>query len=304
MVNFSVFNELSLPLNDIQEFEEFFKLLSQIRELGLEKIRMDREFTQYPEILPSITFQQLIGQISDKNKKRRLLSFLKNGISVIESPLIFDNEEEKEQLLENEYFYNGSVTIGGLACCDIWNTIAISFNSKEEWNRDKIILQKQTILDEKEININIQHASKVEHLNMHQNFFEELTKDIKLGITKNNFWEQREEFFPEKIIFCKEVKKQIKNLDTLIFQQVISILRDIESNKKKPTDYDYSGEKETVKTNPKMIAERKFTIDNKKVFFENHIKSLSNAHRIYLLEQGNKIYIGYIGKHLTNKHDN
>ena len=73
MVNFSVFNELSLPLKDIKEFENFFEVLTLLRNLGLEKIRMDRKFTEYPEILPNLTFQQLIGQVSDRDKKRRLL---------------------------------------------------------------------------------------------------------------------------------------------------------------------------------------------------------------------------------------
>jgi len=301
MVNFSVFNELSLPLRDIKEFENFFEVLTLLRNLGLEKIRMDRKFTEYPEILPNLTFQQLIGQVSDRDKKRRLLNFIKDSITVIESPLIMDSEDEKEQLLENEYLYNGISNIGALACCDIWNTITISFFSQEKWNKDKIILQKQTILDEKEIDIDVRHASKVEHLDTHQNFFEELKKNIKLGITQDNFWDRRKEFFPNKIIFCKEIKKQTKNLDTLIFQQAISILREIESNKKKPTDYKNSPESESVCNSKKLKNMRIFTIQKIKIQFNYHIKSLPNANRIYFLAHKNKIYIGYIGEHLPTK---
>ena len=301
MVNFAVFNEMSLPLRDIKEFEYFFEVLTRLKSLGLDKIRMDREFTQYPEILPDITFQQLVGQISSRDKKRRLLSFLKNGITVIESPLIMSDEDENEQLLENEYIYKGQPTIGALACCDIWNTITISFASNEQWNREKIVLQKQTILDEQEIDIEIRHASEVIHLDTHQDFFEELEEDKKLGITQDNFWERREEFFPDKIIFCKEIEKQIKDLDKTIFQQAINILRDIETNKKLITDYNYSGESQSVKDNKELKKLRDFTIDDEKVYFDNHIKSLSYANRIYFLERDDKIYIGYIGKHLATK---
>ncbi len=301
MVNFSVFNELSLPLRDIKEFEYFFKVLRELKSFGLEKIRMDREFTKYSEILPNKTFQQLIGEIpvSDRDKKRRLLSFIKNGIAVIESPLIMSDEDEKEQLLENEYFYKNVSTKGGLACCDIWNTISISFNSKDEWNNKTVILRKETISYEKDIDI--RHASIVEHLYTHQDFFEELEKDKKLGITQNNFWEKREELFPEKIIFCKELEKQIKKLDKTIFQQAIAILRDIETDKKLITDYNYSRESQSVKNDTELKKHRYFTINSKKVYFDNHIKSLSNANRIYFLEQDNKIYIGYIGKHLPTQ---
>jgi len=76
-----------------------------------------------------------------------------------------------------------------------------------------------------------------------------------------------------------------------------------ENNKKNIYDYSMSSEKETVKNNPKMIAERTFTVNSKKVFFTNHLKNLPNANRIYFLEEENKIYIGYIGSHLSNKHD-
>jgi len=301
MVEFSVFNELSLPLKDIKEFEYFFKILTKLKSFGLNKIRMDKEFTQYPEILPNKTFQQVIGKISNRDKRRRLLSFIKNGISVIESPLIMSDENEKEELIENEYFYNNASTKGGLACCDIWNTITISFYSNEDWNREKIILQKQTILDEKEINIEIRHSSRIEHLSIHQDFFDELEEDKKLGITQDNFWEKRKEFFPKKIIFCKEVEKQIKNLDKTIFQQAIGILRDVENCQKLITDYNNSPESESVCKDKKLKNLRVFTIQNIQIQFNYHIKSLPNANRIYFHKHNNKIYIGYIGKHLPTK---
>jgi len=69
------------------------------------------------------------------------------------------------------------------------------------------------------------------------------------------------------------------------------------------TDYNHSGESQSVKNDDSLRKQRLFTIEGKKVFFEHHIKSLSNANRIYFLEQGDRIFIGYIGKHLpTKKH--
>jgi len=299
MVNFSVFNELSLPLRELNEFEEFFKILTHLRDLGLEKIRMDKPFTQYNEILPNLTFQQLIGDISDRDKKRRLLNFIKDGITVIESPLILHDEKENEKLLENEYFYNNISTKGGLACCDIWNTIAVSFISDNKWDKGNITLQKQTIVNEELMNIDIKHTSKTQHLNIHQDFFNDLDEDKKLAITQDNFWERREAFFPKRIVFCKEVEKQIKNLDKTIFEQAISILRDIETNKKLITNYNHSPESKSVCTSKKLREMRIFTYKNIKIQFDNHLKSLPNANRMYFLEHKSKIYIGYIGKHLA-----
>lgn len=300
MVNFSVFNELSLPLRDIKEFEYFFELLTALRNYGFEKVRMDREFTQYSEILPEVTFQQLIGQMTDRTQKRRLLNFLSNSISIIESPLILDSEDEKEQLLENEYFFNGSETKGGLACCDIWNTIAISFASDEQWKSERIELQKHTVLDE-ESTINIRHASLNKHLNTHENFFHELEEELRLEITQNNFWDRREEFFPNKIIFSREVEKQIGDLDKRVFNQAMGILRDVEKGRKLITDFNYSGESQSVKNNAFLKKQRFFTVKGKKIYFDNHVKSLLNANRIYFLEEEGNIYIGYIGEHLPTK---
>lgn len=225
MVEFSVFNELSLPFKnntDIEEkFIDFFKLLKKLQDKNLTQVRMDKNFKNY-FIIKDITFQKFFGQLHDSDTKDKLREFITNGIIKVESPLIKDEEiENHAEAIENEYFYNGQSTFGGLACCYIWKTIAISFNSSDEWDKNIILLQKNTI------DINIKHASKNEHLDTHRNFFEELEKEKKLDITQNNFWERKEEFFPNKIIFCKEVEKQIKSLDKDIFKQAINILRNM-----------------------------------------------------------------------------
>jgi hypothetical protein len=298
MVNFSVFNELSLPMQDIREFEIFFKVLNRLRELGMEKIRMDKNFTQYPEILSNITFQQLLGQITDRTQQRRLKSFVNNSISVIETPLIKEDEKEQEELLINEYFYNSKSNDGGLACSDIWNTIAISFSSDEQWNKDSIKLQKHTITSDI-IDVDIRHTSKIDHLDTHRDFFQDLEKEKRLNITQDNFWEKRERYFPNKIVFCKEVEEQIKKIDKDIFYQAINILRDIETDKKLITDYNYSKESQSVKNDENLKKLRCFTIENKKIYFDNHLKFSSC--RIYFIEREGKIYVGYIGKHLPTK---
>lgn len=302
MVEFSVFNELSLPFKnntDIEKmFIDFFKLLKKLQDKNLTQVRMDKNFKNY-SILENITFQKFFGQLHNSDTKDKLREFITNGIIKIDSPLIKDEEiENHAEAIENEYFYNGQSTFGGLACCDIWNTIAISFNSSDEWDKNIILLQKNTI------DINIRHASNAEHLDTFQDFFEDLEKYKKLDITQNNFWERKEEFFPNKIIFSKEVEKQIKDLDKRIFQHAIGILRGIETDKKPISHLAISNEGDTVTNNPFFRSKREFTLFGKKEFFEKHIKNFPNdKHRIHFLEKDNKIYIGYIGKHLPNKRD-
>lgn len=294
MVTFSVFNELSLPINSERLFGGFLNLLKLLNGKGLKKIRMDKEFSHYPEILPNKNFQQFMGQLKDKDKKTRLRSFINNSICIIESPLIRENEDKEfEDIIINKYFYQGRQTFGGLASAYIWNTIVVSFNSHQNWDNYQIMLQKNGDT------IEVKHASLISHLSSHVTFFNDLENELQLGISKENLWEQKEDIFT-KIKFCPEVKAQIKDLPKEIFEKTLSILRDIETKKKDITDWNYSGESTTVKNNSKLKALRYFTVENEKVYFNNHIK-ISNGYRIYFLEQKSLIYIGYIGKHLKTK---
>ncbi len=304
MVNFSVFNELSLPLKQYQAKDSFgvlFELLKKLKYYGITTIRMSDNFKNY-SILENITFYQFFKQQSDKDFKTRLSSFISNTVFKIDSPIIKETDTEQlETIKSSEYFYKGTKIEGGLACCDIWNTLAVSFNSNNEWNTHSITIQKDTMLSNADIktdNVCIKHASQIKHLESHSNFFDCFKKKIKLNITRENFWQKRTETFPNIIIFCQEVEKQIQKLDKDVFNIAISLLIDVEA-KKKITDSSYSSESQTVTNNPKFRKKRMFTINNEKVLFENHIKSLTSGHRIYFLEKDNYVYIGYIGKHLS-----
>jgi hypothetical protein len=77
VVDFSVFNELSLPLN-VQtaqakaKFGLFFELLKKLSDKGLNQIRASNNFTNY-SILEGVTFQQFIGR-ADRDFQTRLKS--------------------------------------------------------------------------------------------------------------------------------------------------------------------------------------------------------------------------------------
>jgi len=296
MVKFSVFNELSLPIPHENLFGSFFQVLEHLKAVGLDKIRMDREFTHYPEILPNTTLQQFFGQLQDRDKKTKLRSFINNGISIIESPLISDEEiDSLGEKIEPEYLFECLSTLGGLACADIWGTVAISFLSDQKWENSSVELHKNSTM------ISVKHISDFTHITMHKDFFDALEQCIQLDIKPSNFWEKKDELFKNKIIFCDEVKKQIKNIDTAIFSQVISILRDLENGIKCLTDFTTSGESATVEQDSNLKKLREFEIEGKKEYFQKHIKNLSNGYRIHYFEKNGKIYIGYIGTHLETK---
>ena len=79
------------------------------------------------------------------------------------------------------------------------------------------------------------------------------------------------------------------------------ILRDLDNESKTLDDFTISGESESVKNDFDLKKLRIFTILEEKFYFENHIKNLSNGYRIHYFEKDDKIYIGYIGKHLPTK---
>ena len=305
MVNFSVFNELSLPLPvdccPQSKFGIFFQLLAQLKNKGINQVRMSEEFPTY-NILPNTTFHQFMGQQQNRDFTKRLSSFISNSVVKIDTPIVKnENTDQIDIKNTNEYFYKNKSTDGGLACCDIWNTIAISFNSENQWDEHNIELTRKTLSDDSSIlkkQITIKHASKTEHLANHADFFSDLERENRSNITRENFWENKDIHFPNIIKFCPEVKSQVRKLDKTIFKQAISILRDIETQGKSITDFNYSGESKTVCNNPELRKKREFTIKGQKTFMQNHIKSLPSGYRIYFLEEDKIIYIGYIRKHL------
>ncbi|CAC9965940.1 hypothetical protein [uncultured Gammaproteobacteria bacterium] len=302
MVNFSVFNELSLPLekHTAQEnFGVFFDLLKQLKYRDLNQIRMSSEFKNY-DILEGVSFGEFIGN-QEIDFKNRLREFVSNQVIKIDSPIIKNNDIKSNVLSEIEYFYHNDTTNGGLACCDILNAIALSFDSDSQWDNSLINIKKKALDENANITkdtVQIKHASKASHLPLHNSFFSALRKEIKQEITRKNLWAKKDEFFPQVIVFCPEIEQQIATIDKTVFDCAISILRDVESKQKKITDFNYSSEGQSVAQNPSLKQHRLFTIDGKQKFVENHIKSLPSKYRIYFLEKGNKIYIGYIGKHL------
>lgn len=310
MVSFAVFNELSLPVKNGESVEEkfidFFKVLKVLREKNITKIRMEDDFKNY-EILNDIPFYQYFGQLNSGTLKDRLRSFISNEMKKMDSPIIHKDEiQEQKNIFENEYYYEGKLNRTGLACTDIWKSIAISFNTDNKWDNENINLKKCLLNENGDIisnYIKIRHSSNTSHLEAHKIYFAELEHEFRLDITKETFWNKKDILFKDKIIVCKEVEKQVRRLEKTKFNEALSILRDLEKGYTKLSDYTISTEGNIVKQNPILNKFRKFTINGEKEFFWNHIKNFGD-HRIHYIERGDKIYIGYIGPHLPTKKDN
>lgn len=304
MVNFVLLNEMSLPLSrstDVYEkFFYFLKIAKDLKKRNIEKIRIEKDLKDF-EIIDGVYFQEFLGTIKNPDSRTKIKAFFANRTIQLESPLIKDDEDSGDLLIENEYFFNGNSTIGAFACAEIYNTIVISFSSNQLWDRAFINIKKESINSSNKEDIKIRHISTLEHFSSHDDYFEKLEKFLQLNIKPSNFWDKKDYLFKNKILICQEVKEQISSIDSRVFNQALSILRDLDSGDKQLKDFTTSSESKSVQKTPALKKLREFYVDSKREFFKNHIKNLPKGYRIHYLEKNEKIYIGYVGKHLPTK---
>jgi len=128
-------------------------------------------------------------------------------------------------------------------------------------------------------------------------------------ITPKSLWERREILF-SRLILCPDVKSNIVDMGTKYLSQIISRL--IELNKYAATkwltgefDYRDANRSTSLRISPesegtmkRFANERLFKMpDGSTRCFELHIKT--GDFRIYFYPENSKIYIGYIGMHLS-----
>ena len=136
-------------------------------------------------------------------------------------------------------------------------------------------------------------------------------------LTPETFWERREMLF-SNIILCPSVESDLKKIGgtflTLIKGKLVELDRYISINWKEDNfNYANANSKSSLNISPeskktmdqvKYYNQRLFSMpDGRRVCFELHIKTSGNL-RFHFFPENNKIYIGYIGKHLdTDKYN-
>lgn len=132
---------------------------------------------------------------------------------------------------------------------------------------------------------------------------------IQEKMTYLTFWEMREREFPF-LEFSESIKEQIKELtNSTLFDKVISNLKEV-NNYLAQHQLEYSScakiknnasirmSRDSEPTMQQYSDERMFITESGKLLFNYHIKVKDI--RIYVAEKmkSNKLYVGYIGKHL------
>lgn len=298
MVDYSILNTKSLPFLSKEDFyrelQNFFLILNYLIDKGYYTSIRSIVDIKSLDIVKGINLQKLLGEIRDRDMKRRVTSLFTNQIIPFEYPISTTGEELG--LLEYRYLDERVDEIG---YADIFQTLLISFNSSEKWDKDRLNLKK-IILEESgdytEREVEIYNTSRVEHLESNLEIFEKIDNEKIESLVKN---------FNYRVIFKKlefgiDVIKNIEYLDKRVLRDAIAILYQLEIGKKELTDFKCSGESESVMNNPELKKNRKFKMENGEEYYMfQHIKNLPNGNRIYFHKKSDeKIYVGYIGKHL------
>lgn len=300
MVDYSILNTKSLPFLSKEDFyrelQNFSMILNYLRDKGYYTSIRSIVDIKSLDIVKGINLQKLLGEIRDRDMKRRVTSLFTNQIIPFEYPISTTGEELG--LLEYRYLDERVDEIG---YADIFQTLLISFNSSEKWDKDRLNLKK-IILEESgdytEREVEIYNTSRVEHLESNLEIFEKIDNE-KIESLVKNFKETYRVIF-KKLEFGIDVIKNIEYLDKRVLRDAIAILYQLEIGKKELTDFKCSGESESVMSNPELKERRKFKMENGEEYYMfQHIKNLPNGNRIYFHKKSDeKIYIGYIGKHL------
>lgn len=132
-----------------------------------------------------------------------------------------------------------------------------------------------------------------------------------LEITVNDFWNSKEKLF-SNLVFCENVKEQIEMMgdskDFLVIKETLKEVNDylIKQNSYKLSmgkmvrEFKFNISPESEQTLSQYGEERMFKIPSgEKILFSYHIKK--GKVRIYVspVNDTNRLYIGYIGKHLS-----
>lgn len=315
-----MFNELSLmhPTVSVEAvqllLEGFVRSCVRARELGLEDLRL------HERSIPNLYYVQLHNDynIDTWLRDNRVSNDLRNRFReiVTSSPLVKDIETDQHERYHNSEFRKSldrtTYQVWGLGAAYIFDTLSISFATHTEWEQSEVWVDHyylDTELSEANEPRAVRHFSNSVHLNNHLTWWEECKRD---SLQKSaDLWQRRQEFFPN-LEFCAEVENQLKNIGiskalTQIIDRLTTLNKYVSSHWKTGAfNYDDANEQTNLRISPesdktlqKFGSLRKFTIPERgKAIFDLHIKAGDLRLHFYPDNNAQKIYIGYIGKHL------
>jgi hypothetical protein len=245
---------------------------------------------------------------NDPEVEREERSFLRTLQNRGDSPLpdVADSSVEAN--------YSGIRSIG-LEYAVVFEELAISLQSEDIWNRDRLTMSVTTIDDGgafSESQVDLYHASSSHHVLQHVKWISERNRiNINSG---SDLLERCDELIPH-LMLCDSAAKQLDALrkGDLMLRPVIKRLLEMESYCRSwqnvpfsPDDFPSMTTPESDATLQQYSSERTFTCPDGQVrVFSWHVRLTPLSWRIYFvpeeplsLGQSGGLIIGYLGPHL------
>lgn len=272
-----IFNELSLPLSDNRwesQIRGYIELINLLREKGVSSVRINQHFKDIDLFTETKSLPAFFGGLPNGDMKTRLRSLLINQSNFYDSPLIKDNEGEQliELTINSEYYLDGQVVNGGLACAHIWNTLSVNFNTKEIWGNNSVSLEK-IFVDGTEQKVEVSLLTNFDHCEYHK---EEITRIIKIPENIDEllvFCEFTSSIYTYKISFSHDASEQLVQLTTRSINYLYRVYDLIKSMKSTPSEG--IGKPEKLKENLTGFSSRRIDDEHRLVYriiSEKHIE--------------------------------
>jgi len=321
--NHLIFNHHSLPYSSKELARNavtgFLKICLKLKQYGFQIVffeeTQDKTWFRI-ELAPGYFWQEWYNE---NKKTASLKDQLRAFLSLETKYLQLSADDMASDLQSFETKLSNSYDELPILRAAIWhNCPIISYPTKEPWNSSPITINitkleenEKLVCFEKEI-INYYAIDKIDENKL------QVLQQASI-VSGQELWKQSGEIF-QNLCFCGDSQTQLKffNLGESILEQVKNVLYKLDEFCNKwergvfaiyshenlcSLGLNVSGESQSVRNNSKMRNEREFHLPNgEKQFFEEHVK-LNCGIRIHFYPDKNnkKIYIGYIGKHLSTK---
>lgn len=214
------------------------------------------------------------------------------------------NEQDRETGYE---FFFADQPAEGLGVAFLTGNLSLSLSSDAKWAESLLELEIKELQEEGEIlefKQEIHHASKPEHVLVHQGWIQNCLKmRVSDGV---ELWEKASVYFPS-LIFCLEVQSQMQSLPKEAVSAILRGLMCLETYCKSWQTGNFNqsalGCSSTTESEPTLCEyaqERTFVCpEDKTIIFNYHVK-LGKVWRIcYDPSPGpGWMYVGYVGRHL------
>lgn len=318
-----IFNHHSLPYESVEPVNEavneFLKICLKARRLGYPVILMDENQDANwfrIELAPGYFWQDWYRKTGNRREQKEQVRAFRSIVT--KKPFFSPDLVGSDLALFDVREQITGQCLPALRAAAWYNYPLVSFPTRSPWNQSPVSIIIETLSNEiQKTNGNLINFFSISFLDSIEQQL--LAKRNALIQDGRVLWEQRLLNYPN-LEFCGNLPSQLQNWSSLpsILNQAIQSFDVLqifseqwgkglhshyshEALRNLGLTQDVSGESSSVSNNSRKREERMFYLSNGyKKYFENHIK-LSHGFRIHFYADSNdrKVYVGYIGPHLT-----